>query len=159
MKLKEATNRAEEEDIVKEILDKGGCLCSAYIFLRADENISKWELAYYEPETDKITPVSVSDKIEIAASDKPLKDKIHKISIENISFGAEDSLKKSKQLVKDEYGKKIQKILLSLKQDEKLFWNIVFITSSFSTISIKINAEDGTILEDKEESLMQKNTS
>ncbi|MFB6075628.1 MAG: hypothetical protein ABEK17_00640 [Candidatus Aenigmatarchaeota archaeon] len=147
---------AKENEDIESLVNSGGYLCSAYVFLTPkDKEIDSWELGFHRPEENKIIPVSVNEKVEANEGDKPLKEEVHQISIEDIEFNSREALEKAKKVQKDNFGRKVQKILLSLKKDEELFWNVAFITGSFSIVTVKVNAKNGEIMETNEKTLMQ----
>lgn len=159
MKLKECLEKSAEKEEIKNILDKNGYLCSIFSFIKPSQNkIEKWELGYYLPNENKILPVEAKKNISIGKKDKPLKKKTHRIFQEKIKISPEKILEEAKKVEKEEYNKKIQKILIALiGEDEKQVWKVSFVTSSFSIISIKINSENGKVIDKKEKSLMRKN--
>ncbi|MFB6089180.1 MAG: hypothetical protein ABEK36_05370 [Candidatus Aenigmatarchaeota archaeon] len=156
MLLKKAYEMAKGKGDIRSLVDSGGYLCSAYVFLTPeDEEIDNWELGFHVHKENKIVPVSVDGEVEITEGDEPLKEEVHQIAVEDIDFNAEEALEKAKKVQKNNFGRKVQKILLSIKKDEKLFWNVAFITGSFSIVTVKVNTEDGEILETNEKTLMQ----
>lgn len=156
MLLEEAYTQSKEDEDVKSLIESGGYLCSAYVFLTPeDEDINSWELGFHKPDENEIVPISVNGGVEINEGDEPLKEEVYKISIGGIDFTSKDALEKAKKIQEDNFGRKIQKILLSIKKEGELFWNVALITGSFSIISVKINVENGEVIDTNEKSLMQ----
>ena len=129
---------------------------SGFITLGSDEKIEKWNLSFYNPETDKITSVLVSkDSVKMGVTDKPLHKKVYNPDESKIKIGSEEALGKAKKEF-EKYGKPLAKILISFQKKEKEFWNISFITKVGSIINVRVNPQTGEILKSEEINLFHK---
>ncbi|UCG95284.1 MAG: hypothetical protein JSV92_04555 [archaeon] len=156
MKIKDAIRKAKERKGIKEILKKGGFFCSGFVTLESDEKIEKWNLSFYNPETDRITSVVVSeDSIEQGVTDKPLHRKVYNPDESKIKVGSQEALEKAKKEFKN-YGKPLAKILISFQKKDGEFWNISFITKVGSIINIRVDPQSGEITKSEEINLFQK---
>jgi len=158
MNIKNAIEEAKKDDKIKEILNHGGFLTTGFITLGPTEKIEKWNLSFYDPETEKITSITVSEKFrEIGVTDSPIHKKIYKPNELKIKIDGEKALEIAKNEYK-KYSKPLSKILISLQKREKEFWNITFITKMGHLINIHIDAENGKIMKSKETNIFQKIT-
>lgn len=156
MKIKDAIHRAKKTKGIKDIIKRGGFFCSGFVTLNSEENIEKWNISFYDPETDMITSVLVSkNNVEMGVTDKPLHKIVYDPDESNINVGSEEALKKAKKEF-EKYGKPLAKILISFQKKEKEFWNISFITKIGSIINVRVNSQTGNILKTEEINLFQK---
>ncbi|MBI5355625.1 MAG: hypothetical protein HZB68_04185 [Candidatus Aenigmarchaeota archaeon] len=156
MRLIEAIKDAEKDDRIQGILKKDGFLCAAYVTLKPDQDeIKGWELGYYDPQTNQITPVTVTDDfVNVGESDYPMEGRVHEVLKGNVAIPSKEALRMGKE-VAGKHQLPIQSIMLSLRKKEDGFeWTVVFITQIMSIIIVRIDAEDGKIKEDSVESLV-----
>jgi len=72
MTLKEIVERAEEDESVQAHKKDGFYLSSIIAFADDLENVSKWTLAYFHPDTKKVFSVTLNGDIEISEKSDPL---------------------------------------------------------------------------------------
>lgn len=156
MKIKNAIRKAKEKDGIKEIIKRGGFFCSGFVTIEPSQEIEKWNLSFYNPETDRITSVVVSkNSIEKGVTDKPLHKKVYNPDESKIKVDSQEALEKAEKEFK-KYGKPLAKILISFQKKEKEFWNISFITKVGSIVNVRVNSQDGKIIKSEEINLFQK---
>ncbi|MCK4634500.1 MAG: hypothetical protein KAT37_01360 [Candidatus Aenigmarchaeota archaeon] len=156
MKIKDAIERAKKKDEVREILKKGGFFCSGFITLKSNEKIEKWNISFYNPETDNITSVLVSENfVETGITDKPLHKRVYNPDESKIKVDSQKALEKARKEFKS-YGKPFTKILISFQKKEKEFWNISFITKVGSIVNVRIDSQTGKTIKKEEINLFQK---
>ncbi|MDD5086981.1 MAG: hypothetical protein PHV16_04475, partial [Candidatus Nanoarchaeia archaeon] len=121
----------------------------AYAFTMDED--ANWQFGYYNNETDMISTFIVDKCISLNESQEIFKkpgDKVKCINLEEVKINFEKALEKAEQTRKKYYpnetvNKKIA-ILQNIKQGQ--LWNITFVTHSFKTINIKINALNGKLI-------------
>jgi len=156
MKIKEAIEKAKEREEIKRILKKGGFFSSGFITLGSDEKIEKWNLGFYNPETDKITSVMVSKEfVKMGVTDSPLHKKVYNPDESKIKIGSEEALEKAREEF-EKYGKPLAKILISFQKRKVEFWNISFITKVGSIVNVRVDPQNGEIMKSEEINLFHK---
>lgn len=125
-----------------------------------DLNENIWQIGYYNKKNDKITTFFIeNDDIKIIPEEevyKKEKKEIKKLDIKKVKISMQDSLKKANELLKNKYKESSMKTVLILQNiDEGLVWNITFVTNSFKTLNVKIDANNGKILKHELTPLME----
>jgi len=122
-----------------------------HIFKMVDEtNKDLWQIGYYNKEEDQITTcILEKDKVQIVPETEIFRKEKHvikKLNLTKIKVDFEKALEKALALQKKEYqAEKPIKIIAILQHLDQQLWNITFVTISFKTLNIKINAETGEI--------------
>ncbi len=127
-------------------------LCAGFMIIEQLKKVP-WQIDYYCPDKKTITTFSVGKKVEaketnkISASGDPIKE----LNLENIDVDFEHALKIIDSLLTkkypDEKASKVITVLQHMKEAE--VWNITYITQRFNILNVRINAEDGQIIEEK----------
>lgn len=152
MDLKDAEKEAEKDENINEIIEKGGYLCSAYTFVKRDEEIGGWNLNYYDPAEKNTTNISINEKgSETGFAQEPFRRKPpQKLDIDEVEISSDKALEIADKEEKQKYGKPVEKILLSLQKSTKgEVWKITFITKVLSIILVEIDAGTGEIIKSK----------
>jgi len=133
-----------------------------HIFKMLDDlNEKVWQVGYYNKKNDKITTFFMDDNdIKIIPEEevyKKEKKAIKKLDIKKVEVSMQDSLKKANELLKKKYkGESSLKTILILQNiNEGLVWNITFVTNSFKTLNVKVDANNGKIVKHEFTSLME----
>lgn len=156
MKIKDAIEKAKEKKAIREILDKGGFFCSGFVTLGSGEKIEKWNLSFYDPETDKITSVTVSENgVKIGVTDNPLHREVYNPDESKIKVFSQEALEKASKEFRL-YGKPLAKILICFQKKEKECWNISFITKVGSIVNVKVDSQTGKVMGSEEINLFHK---
>jgi len=126
-----------------------------------DGNDLRWQYGFYHINTDRITSFIVNENsIELIKEDEIFKKpniRINALDIEKLKTTFDDILEIAKKFqIKEFSNEMISKIMVILQNNDGygIIWNITFVTKSFKTINVKINAENGDILNHSMESLM-----
>jgi len=132
-------------------------LCAAFTILESPEKTS-WQLDFYCPDKDVITTFCLHPSIAQKESKVLHREdtQIYEINLENIDVGFDDSLKIVSELKSKNYpNESVSKIITILQNIErKEVWNITYLTASFNVLNVNIDAQDGSILKEKFESIM-----
>ena len=121
-----------------------------------EENFDGWQIGFYNKDNDKITTFSVNkDKIQINQEDDVFKKpdiSVNKINMEKLKLPFEKIFQKAEAFKGKNYPKETEEKIIVILQNLDSFgniWNITYITKSFNTLNIKVNAENGEILQHK----------
>ena len=156
MKIRDAIKKAKEKKEIKEIIEKGGFFCSGFVTLGSGEKIEKWNVNFYDPETGKITSVSVSgNSVKIGTTDVPLHSEVYNPDESKIIVGSQEALEKAREEF-SLYAKPLAKILISFQKKEEEYWNISFITKVGSIVNVKVDPRTGEVIKSEEINLFQK---
>ncbi|MBS3131809.1 hypothetical protein J4212_05225 [Candidatus Woesearchaeota archaeon] len=125
--------------------------------LNADEG---WQIGFYSKESGKITSFRMSkDRIELMPEEEVFKEHdrhIEGIETESLKVDYGEAVSKAKDFIKKTYPHDSeQKTIAILQNIEKLglVWNFTFVTHSFKTINIKVDASSGEIKDHKIDSI------
>ena len=126
-----------------------------------DNKTMPWQLGFYHKSTDKVvTFIADTDEIEMQKEEEIFKKpdmKVNPLEIEKIKIPFKKILKITEEFYKKEYPSEIiNKTMVILQNLEEYgnIWNITYITASFNTLNIKVNAENSKIMHHNIESLM-----
>ena len=120
-----------------------------------------WRLGFYHKSTDKMMTFIVDeDEIKMEKEEEIFKKpgmEVKKVDIEKIKIPYDEILKKAEELRKNRHPPELARKTIVILQNLGEFgniWNITYVTHSFKTLNIKINAENGKILHHSLDSLM-----
>jgi len=110
----------------------------------------EWQIGYYDPDADKITAFSVSDDVvknpdsEVFKKDK----KVLELEPSKVKITLDKTLEKAKKLQKTVYSQHtpVKKVVILQKLSLGQVWNVTYITQTFKTLNIKIDAESGEVI-------------
>ena len=165
MDFKTSLKKLKESSEFKKWISKNKKSYLTYAFTMIENSEkSEWQIGYYDKKLDKVTVFNINNNVEINPEQDIFKkpgESIKKINIKDVKFGLDDVLKKANDIKEKKYPKEIVTKTIAILQNIKLgqLWNITFITTSFSTINIKIDAKTGKIIKHELISLFQFNAS
>jgi len=161
MEIKPALTKLRKSKEFLDWNDKNKDIFLSYVFkLIENKKIDSWQFGFYHKNSDKITTFIVDDVINIQEDNEIFKKPdvpVLPIDLEKVQLNSEDILKITKEFQKKEYPRELISKTIAILQNIQKFgniWNITYVMSSFNTLNIKINAENGKILQHKLESLM-----
>lgn len=131
----------------------------AHGFISVDDN-DQWQIGYYNKETDKITSFVMGSEIVINPEENIFKEEhteVKELDLDKINVDESKALEIAENLQQTYYSSDppMKKILIIQNIDLGQIWNITFITRTFKTLNMKIDAETGRIIEHKATSIMQ----
>ena len=132
--------------------NKDSYLSSCFSMQDPNSN-SEWNFDYYLPKKNKITTFVVSDEITLSPDQKifeKTKGKLKEIKLDDIKFSLDDA---NKFIEKEFKGRKLLKKIIVLQFLDGLIWNISLLCLDFNLINLKLDANNGKLL-DKSETLM-----
>ena len=116
-----------------------------------------WEVGYYNPDDDQVTVFEVQSDASVTAKPserayKEEKTSIPPLKLEKVNVSYDQALKKIQSLQCESYPQeKPMKIMVLLQSLDDLgtLWNMTYITQRFKTLNVKINAENGDVVDQK----------
>ena len=159
MELKQALEKLKQCKEFKD-LKKDIYFSYALIMLENDKR-GPWQLGFYHKSTDKmITFIVDKDEIKVEKEEEIFKKpeaEVNEVDIEKAKIPYKEILKKAEEFQKKRYPKELVSKTIAILQNLNEYgniWNITYITHSFKTLNMKINAENGDIKTHNLESLM-----
>jgi hypothetical protein len=130
-----------------------------HIFKMVDQaNKDSWQVGYYNKAKDQITTCLIDTNIQIVPETEIFRKEKHvikKLDLSKIKVDFKQALNTAVELQKDKYPNEPPvKIIAILQNLDKQLWNITFVTASFKTLNIKINAQSKYIESDDLASLV-----
>jgi len=155
MDLKFTLKKLEESSDFKAWKQKNKDTYFSYAFKIPQEmNSNDWQLGFYNKKKDKITTfVIVGDSIKIRPEEEIFKKeemKVNKVEIAKVKLTLDNAILKADEFRQKNFPKdKSIKTIVILQNISEFgnIWNITYITESFNTLNMKINATSGEILE------------
>ncbi|MBL7054208.1 hypothetical protein ISS05_00455 [Candidatus Woesearchaeota archaeon] len=154
MEIKETLSRLEASPEFKGWREKNKDDYFSYAFCKLDVG-NEWQVGYYNKKNDQITTFVVNEKIEIMPLEEIFKKpdmKVNKVDLDKVKLTFAEIVDKASEFQKEKYSKEvIDKVIAILQNLEELgnVWNMTFITKAFKTLNVKIDAENGKVLEHK----------
>ena len=153
MELRQALKNLEESKEFKKWHKENKNTYFSYAFNIPQEN-DEWQLGYYNKKKDMITTFIVNrDSIKVRPEEEVFKKegmKVGQIQLENVMLTFENAVSKANEFQQKNFPKeKGIKTIAILQNVPKLgnVWNITYITEAFNTLNMKINANNGKVLE------------
>ena len=126
----------------------------SYAFRIPQEMPDEWQLGFYDKKKDKITTfvvkgsaISIRPEEEIFKKDET---KISGIEIKKVNVTFDDAIGKAGEFQSKNYPKDKSVKTIAILQNIPSYgniWNITYITESFNTLNMKIDASSGKVLE------------
>jgi len=162
MELNQALERLNKSKEYKDSVKEDKDIFLSYALMTIEKNeASPWQLGFYDRATDKITTFVIGKgEIAVQKEEEVFKKpgtEVKPIDMEKSKLKFDEIIKKAEKFKKEEYPKEtISKTIAILQnlQDFGTIWNITFVTDSFNTLNLKINAENSEVLHHNLESLM-----
>lgn len=159
MELKQALDKLKQS---KEFEDMNKDTFFSYALIMQENNqTGKWQLGFYNKSTDKmITFVVDNNEIKTEKEEEIFKKpetQVNEVDLKKAKIAYIEILKKAEEFQKKEYPKELVSKTIAILQNLEEFgtiWNITYVTLTFNTLNMKINPENGKIINHKLESLM-----
>lgn len=123
------------------------------LFAVVTDNRKEWQVGYYNPHEDTMTSFVIGPTITIVPGEKILKEpdsQVRPLVVEEVGIDADAALMSAKEFQKQKYPAELPlKTLLVLQHlDLGQVYNITYVTRSFNTLNIKVDAAKGIVLQD-----------
>ena len=118
------------------------------------------QLGFYNKKTDKMTTFVLNKEIEMQQEEEIFKKpdmEVNPIEMEKVKIPYDEIFKKAEQFQKKKYPKELVNKTIAILQNLKEYgniWNITYVMHSFKTLNMKINPENGEIIDHNLQSLM-----
>jgi len=162
MELKQALERLDKSKEYKDSIKGNNDIFFSYALMTIEKNeASPWQLGFYNKSTDKITTFVIGKgEIAVQKEEEVFKKpgmEVKPIDIEKAKLKFSEGIEKAEKFKKEEYPKEAISKTIAILQNLQGFgtiWNITFVTDSFKTINLKINAENSEVISHNLESIM-----
>ena len=137
-------------------------LCSFFNILEADKE-SGWQVYFYNEADDTITSFLAEGNVELVESGSKIfkeKDtKVDELKLKEVEIRMDEAFGAVERLRLEKYPhENPSKKIIILQKIKVPLWNITYITSGFKTLNVKIDAENGKIIEENLSSLLSYKT-
>lgn len=119
-----------------------------HVFFSKAKSVDIIEAGYYNIKDGSITSFKLGKEILLSSTEMPLKDNnskssIKELDLKKVNYGFNDALSAALKLQKEKYPKEsaLKEIIVLQDLGDGPLYNITFITSTFKTLNIKINAK------------------
>ncbi len=133
-------------------------LVHGFVLLEPGQD-KEWQIGYYDPESKKIASFNVGVRIEKSPEEDVFSQdgEVRALDPSKVKVGFADALLKANHVQKEKYSTHIptKRILILQHLEMGQVWNVTYVTQTFSTLNIKIDAETGDILKDNLVSLFK----
>ncbi len=160
MKAKKALGTLQNSEEFKEWRKKHPHAFLSHIFCMKDEKSEDWQIGYHNRDDDMVTAFELKEKVNICPPEKPFKREeytIKELNMGNVKIAMEKALETAKKIQETKYiGDLPFKTIIILQNiDEGQVYNITYVTMTFKTLNIKIDAATGEVKSHELVSLIQ----
>jgi len=122
----------------------------SHVFVMPGDSKDEWQVGYYNKDRDKITSFMIGKNIQAShESDIFKKDRkiVERVDIEKVNIDFDDAVSIANDFQREKYSKEtpIKKIIILQKLEIGQVWNITYVSNTFNTLNIKIDAKTGKI--------------
>lgn len=154
MNVKSALEKLEASDeyVAWKASHKDAYLTHIFAMLEKDDAV--WQIGYFDPE-GLIYSFEVADEIKLNEAQPPFGPEgtvIDPINMDDVKIKLTDALDKVSTLQHEKYSahKPLKKIIiLQVTKENGLVYNVTYVTETFKTLNIRIDANSGKVVEDK----------
>ena len=151
---KEALDELKNSKIFKDwAKDNSKCYLSFGFVLIKGEDL--WRIGYFHPDDEQVTSFVIDEEIKIEPEDESFKkpeSEVKELNPDDIQVSYSQALKLAEELQQEKYKQEIpMKIVMIVQNHNELgnIWNITYVTQSFKTLNIKVDASSGDIVRDE----------
>ena len=126
-----------------------------HVFAMLEDESILWQVGYFDTADNLIYSFEVADEIRLNDPEPPFGPEgtvVEKIDLEDVKVPFADALEIVSGLQHKKYAahKPLKKIIiLQVIKDFGLVYNVTYVTETFKTLNIKIDANSGNVVEDK----------
>ena len=122
-----------------------------YGFFMEDKAVEpEWQIGYYDPKTDKVQTFTLAESIGLNPETEALKKEgsIAPLDTKKVNFDFAAILETANSVQRQEYPQHtpVKKIFIIQNLEDKNLWNITFVSATFNTLNIKIDADTGEVV-------------
>jgi hypothetical protein len=156
MEFKEALKRTEASEAYKAWTAKAANPSLVYGFIMTDGDIAEvWQLGYLNSGSNTLTAFSASDKVTMNPdSDEVFSEDNNVIPLDpaKVKITLAEAASTAESIQKEKYKSHVpmKKIfIIQVLEGMGSVWNITYVTRTFNTLNMKIDAENGKVLKDE----------
>ncbi len=142
--------KIEDSGVFKEWRKENREYYLVHAFLMIDPSIKQeWQIGYYSKKKDKIVTFCVNENITKNPEEEVFKKSgiVKKLDLKKVKIPYEKALNIAERFQKEHYpAHKTEKKIIILQNLNEELWNLTFISKAFSTLNMKISAENGKII-------------
>lgn len=136
----------------------------AHIFKMLDEiNKNEYQVGFYNLKNRKITTFIFNEELDTiqihpeSETFKETEEHIKKLDLEKVKFSSLEALEKVNKFKEEKYSMHpVDKSFFIVQNlDKGQVWNFTFITKTFHVLNIKIDSEEGNVIEDEINSVFE----
>jgi hypothetical protein len=141
--------------------DSFGYLAHFFIMLDGDFNpAEEWQVGFYNQKTKEVESFVASDPVSVVEKSRAFRHDsgdVQELHLSKIKIDFDKALEIARKFQQEKYKSQPPKQAIVILQVLKSVptWNITFITLTYSTLNIKINAETGAVYKYDFGSLLQ----
>lgn len=128
-------------------------LCGFFCMMNVDEE-GNFQVDFYNPSTDTISSfIVVDDKVVLSQDESKIfkqeDSRMKELDVELMNIGDREALALVQKLQREKYPQeRFVKFILVGQAKNAPLWNVNAITASFRILHVKIDAQDGSLLEE-----------
>ncbi len=130
----------------------------AHAFVMKENEGEEWQIGYFCPDTDRMISFIVDEEVHQLPPAEVLKSDIAIKTLDpaNVKISAEEALAIAEKVRLDHYKASMPMKTFFLIQHlpEGTVYNLTYVTRQFTTLNIKIDAKDGTVVKHSNEPLI-----
>ena len=151
---KDSLDELENSEVFKEwSKNNPNCYLSfGFVMIKAED---LWRIGYYHPNNEQVTSFVIDESILVEPEDKSYKkpeSEVKELNPDEIQISYAQALKLAEEVQKEKYSTEIpMKIVMIIQNHNELgnIWNVTYVTQTFKTLNIKIDAASGDIIKDQ----------
>jgi len=122
----------------------------SHVFCMLDDNKEDWQVGYHNRDDDMVTAFELKEKVNICEPEKPFKRddyEVQELDIDNVKITLEKAVETAKGIQEEHYKGDLpfKTIIILQNIEEGQIYNITYVTLTFKTLNIKIDAATGEV--------------
>ncbi len=153
MDLKPALEKLEKSADFRKWHNKNKQTYFSYAFRIPQEMPNEWQIGFYDSKKDKITTFVLGSTVEIRPEEDVFKEEeseVNEIELKKVKLDFDSIISKANEFQGKNFPKdKSVKTIAILQNIPKYgnIWNITYVTESFNTLNMKLDASTGNVIE------------
>ena len=156
MEVQDVLQRLEQSDVFKKWKTQSAASFLSTMFAVDEGKEKVWQVGYYDPQADMMTTFLMESDI----AEKVFKTQemgVQPLELHNVLIDADAALASAAALQQKKYPGElsVKRIIILQHLDMGQVYNITYVTRSFKTLNIKVDAKTGAVVQDHLVSLVQ----
>lgn len=120
------------------------------IFVLLDGNHHEWQIGFYDPLTELTASFLIGEEVTLVPAQVTFKEpqqEVLKLEVDSVRVDLPEALRMAEQHQQAHFPREFPKKIIAILQNLSmgLVYNVTYVTSSFATLNIKIDAHSGEI--------------